>query len=353
MIGVDLFAGAGGLSLGARWAGIKVAIAVEANRWAAETYRRNHPDTLVIEADIRSFCDLPRANGRQIRVLFGGAPCQGFSTSNQRTRNDANPVNWLFKEFLRLVRSWAPEWVVFENVTGIKQTAGGQFLKQVLQGLTDSGYQSQTWILNAADHGVPQKRSRLFVIASLGDRFRISAPEPSSDKTVTVRDAIHDLPVLPNGAATDTLPYACRAESDYAAILRDDAHCCSGHLVTRNAPHILERYRHVPPGGNWSDIPSSFMATYGNTGSCHTGIYHRLVPDSPSVVIGNFRKNMLIHPWQDRGLSIREAARLQSFPDWYVFCGSIGFQQQQVGNAVPPLLASSVFARIRQASGPN
>jgi DNA (cytosine-5)-methyltransferase 1 len=107
----------------------------------------------------------------------------------------------------------------------------------------------------------------------------------------------------------------------------------------------------VPPGGNWKNIPKRLMANYQDRRRCHTGIYRRLKWDQPSVVIGNFRKNMLIHPVQDRSLSVREAARLQSFPDWFEFTGSIGFQQQQVGNAVPPMLAEVVFRRIRQLAG--
>lgn len=153
-----------------------------------------------------------------------------------------------------------------------------------------------------------------------------------------------DLPRLTSGAAIDELPYGSDEPlSDYQAAMRCQANCIvSGNLVTQNSPLIIQRYRHIKPGQNWEAIPAKLMKNYADCSRCHTGIYYRLKWKRPSKVIGNFRKNMLIHPSQHRGLSVREAARLQSFPDDYVFIGSIGFQQQQVADAVPPLLAQAV-----------
>ena len=170
--------------------------------------------------------------------------------------------------------------------------------------------------------------------------------DPTFSCTVTVRDAIGDLPVLRNGASTDEMLYRCTAISPYAQRLRGRLRRCHNHLVSLNAVTIVRRFKCVPPGGNWEAIPAHYMKNYADRTRCHTGIYRRLIYDEPSVVIGNFRKNMLIHPTQNRGLSVREAARLQSFPDSFVFSGSIGFQQQQVGNAVPPLLAKAIFDSI-------
>jgi len=351
MIGVDLFAGAGGLSLGAVQAGIDVRLAVESDEYAASTWAANHNGATIIRSDIRDVREIPIRDRNQTRVLFGGPPCRGFSTSNRRTRTADNPNNWLYQEFLRLARAWNPEWILVENVRGLVDTEGGLFHQAILDSLHSLGYTTSWWILNAADYGVAQVRHRLFVIGNLSG-IKIPPPDRSHSPSrwVSVRSALHDLPSLPNGASSSQLPYRYRPRSKYATRLRGNMQECGNHLVTRNSTLVLRRYRHVPQGGNWENIPSRLMLNYADRHRCHTGIYHRLRDDRPSVVIGNFRKNMLIHPWEDRGLSVREAARLQSFPDSFVFEGSIGFQQQQVGNAVPPLLAQAVFGAILAAA---
>lgn len=344
MIGIDLFAGAGGMSLGAAMAGVRVLEAVEVDRNAAATYAANHDGVVLHRDDIRAYSPRREVLPDDEVIVFGGPPCQGFSTSNQRNRTALNPRNWLFREFLRIVGELEPEWVVIENVSGMLQTEGGIFVTAIEDDLSDSGYTVTRVLLNAAAFGIPQRRSRLFFIGSRAGRTVTLGD--TIEEEVTVWDAIRDLPSLNNGAAIDRLPYRTADCSSYAARLRGDRDECGNHLVTRNAPHILERYEHVPQGGNWEDIPSCLMQNYKDRMGCHTGIYHRLRPDAPAKVIGNFRKNMLIHPHENRGLSVREAARLQSFPDWFEFKGSIGFQQQQVGNAVPPLLAHAVFQAV-------
>ncbi|MFT7009850.1 MAG: DNA (cytosine-5)-methyltransferase 1 [Colwellia sp.] len=347
MIGIDLFAGAGGMSLGARQVGIDVQIVVEADKYAAQTYQRNHtPNVLFHEGDIRTFTkvDLVNPADEQV-VLFGGPPCQGFSTSNQKTRNSENPVNWLFTEFLRVVDLYEPEWIVFENVKGILETEGGLFAQHVLDSISSKGYICESTVLKASEFGVPQNRDRFFIVANrIGASFKFPK---GSNKLVTVEEAIGDLPKLRNGANKCERPYEMKPHSEYSNRMRanSNGHCLN-NLVTRNAKFVIARYKYIPQGGNWENVPDRLMTNYKDKSRCHTGIYHRLSEDKPSVVIGNYRKNMLIHPSQGRGLSVREAARLQSFPDDFIFEGSIGFQQQQVGNAVPPLLAQELFKRI-------
>ena len=347
MIGIDLFSGAGGMSLGARMAGVDVQQVVEADKYAAASYLQNHkPKYGVFVDDIRKFnpVNFENPNNEEL-VVFVGPPCQGFSTSNQRTRSATNENNWLFEEFIRVVNAYRPEWLVFENVKGILETEGGVFVDQIIEEFEELGYTISSSILNATDYGVPQKRDRFFIVGSLNG-VNYQFPKPTHKTPVTVAKAISDLPILSNGASECFVKYSKSATNTYSRLMRGDLKGCHNHLVSRNNKEILKRYKHIPQGGNWENIPDRLMSNYADKSRCHTGIYRRLKLDKPSVVIGNYRKNMLIHPTQDRGLSVREAARLQSFPDYYFFEGSIGFQQQQVGNAVPPLLAKAVFEEL-------
>lgn len=335
------------MSLGARATGVQTVLAVEADRSAAETYAANHPGTPVFRGDIRT---LKTSRLREFRhhedpvVVFGGPPCQGFSYSNLRTRSVDNNDNWLFREFIRVVAVVRPEWVVFENVIGIINTERGRFVNEVESQLAHLDYATASSVLNAKDFGVPQDRSRFFLIASRS--AAPTSPRPTRRRTPTVWEAIRDLPRLRNGASESWMAYNDRAPSAYARRLRNGAARSPNHLVSCNSDEVIRRYTHIPQGGNWEDIPPRLMRNYADRSRCHTGIYHRLRASEPSVVIGNYRKNMLIHPTQQRGLSVREAARIQSFPDHFEFHGSIGFQQQQVGNAVPPMLAEAVFRAI-------
>jgi DNA (cytosine-5)-methyltransferase 1 len=347
MQAIDLFCGAGGMSIGAEMAGISVKYAIELDVHAAQTFSKNHKSTKLFNQDIRQIesSHFSSLKNDEPKIIFGGPPCQGFSTSNQKNRGLNNPNNWLYQEYIRMVKEVRPDWVVFENVKGLIETENGYFLDAVLDGFKKLGYTTSHFVLNSADFGVPQRRNRLFIIASLNG-IEIAKPKPLTTKYVTVREAIEDLPEIENGNKDDAKAYSQSSMGKYARLMRGKIELCTNNLVTNNAPSILKRYEHIPQGGNWEDIPQTLMDNYADVSRCHTGIYRRLREDEPSVVIGNYRKNMLVHPWKNRGLSVREAARLQSIPDKFKFYGSIGFQQQQVGNLVPPLLAKAVFKSI-------
>lgn len=359
---VDLFAGAGGLSLGFENAGFKVAFAVENDVCSAETYRinRNGKSTEVILSDISqiNFTDTLtkfRLKRGEIDILLGGPPCQGFSFSNMKTRTADNPKNQLFKEFLRAVKEIYPKWLLFENVSGIVNFEKGKVIEIINAELNNLGYLCTWDIINSADYGVPQVRKRFFLIGNrMGVKFSFPQPTCGNGEKpyTTVHDAVSDLPLLNNGNEVDALPYRYNDSnlSEYQKKIRRNwgKNYCLNNWTTKSSDLIVKRYKFIPPGGNWQDIPAHLMKNYKNKSNCHSGIYKRLKWSESSIVISNFRKNMLIHPIQHRGLSVRESARIQSFPDWYVFYGRLGSQQQQVADAVPPLLAEILGDKIKK-----
>lgn len=349
LYGIDIFSGAGGLSLGAEMAGTSIMFAVEKDKYAAETYRYNHNNTPIICDDIHNIDPLqhitPIGAGDQL-IVFGGPPCQGFSTSNTVTRNMQNPNNSLFEEFLRFVSVLQPDWFLFENVEGFYRFEKGAIRNKVKRCFEELGYTVNDAIVIASNYGVPQHRNRFIMV---GNRNGILFQFPEKHKKVySVIDAIGDLPELTNGEMEDSLPYRCFAKEagEYAQLMRHGSRTSKQNYVSKNANYVIERYKHIGQGQNWKAIPEELMQNYANKANCHSGIYKRLNPNEPSVVISNYRKNMLIHPFQDRGLSVREAARLQSFPDKFIFKGTLMHIQQQIGNAVPPLLAKAVFEKI-------
>lgn len=339
---IDIFSGAGGMSIGATMAGIDVVIAVEYDKHAAASFKANHPNSEVITKDIREVTFDKKY--KKPFVLFGGPPCQGFSTSNTKTRNSENTNNSLFHEYIRQVKELKPEWFVFENVVGITSYDKGTVINRLEEEFLKLGYKTNWDVLTASDYGVPQNRNRFFMI---GNRLNIDFIFPEKKEfRVTVKEAIEDLPTLKNGDLFDSKAYKKIVPNAYAKFMRGNSEKSLQNYVSRNRDYVLERYKHIKPGQNWKAIPEELMKNYTDTKNCHSGIYKRLDPNSPSVVIANYRKNMLIHPFENRGLSVREAARIQSFPDNFIFKGNLSFQQQQIGNAVPPLLAKAIFEQI-------
>jgi DNA (cytosine-5)-methyltransferase 1 len=351
--GIDLFAGAGGLSYGLSCAGFNMKVGIEIDPHCATTLSRNHKDMKVIVSGIQSvepkkvmeYADVKRGD---LTIVAGGPPCRGFSQSNRRTRNLNNPLNALYKDFFAFVKAIRPHVFLLENVKGLKTLQDGIVLSQILRLGRKLGYHVQWNIVNTEDFSVPQRRKRIIFI---GTPEKIETLfESEKRKIVTVREAIEDLPILQNGNRTDPLKYSRMQDlSDYQRLMRqNNGKEVLNNLVTRNNELVTARYKHIRSGGNWADIPSQLMSNYKNLDNCHRWIYYRLKWDEPSIVISNFRKNMLIHPGQDRGLSVREAARLQSFPDDYIFYGPLSAQQQQIANAVPPFLGEALGENIKR-----
>lgn len=344
--GVDIFSGAGGMSLGAVNAGIEIVLAIDNNENAAKTYIQNHSNTKFIIDDIRNIKTDKKLKDNTF-ILFGGPPCQGFSLSNTKTRNENNPNNYLFKEFLRFVEEINPLWFIFENVEGITTFNKGKTVQEIRTSFEDLGYNVESSVLYASDYGVPQHRNRFFMV---GNRLGIKFVFPEKyNYQVSVNEAISDLPLLKNGDIIDSIPYKSNKDiSEYSKLMRKESIISTQNYVSKNKDYVVERYKYIKQGENWRSIPDHLMTNYQDKTNCHSGIYRRLDAFKPSVVISNYRKNMLIHPFENRGLSVREAARLQSFPDNFIFKGSLMHIQQQIGNAVPPLLAEAIFKQIIQ-----
>lgn len=343
-IAVDIFSGAGGLSVGAGMAGIQTVLAVEFDNFAAQTYQKNHKKTKVINKDIKQVDPLEHTDKYPF-ILFGGPPCQGFSVANTKTRNLDNPNNTMYKEYIRFVEKLKPEWFLFENVVGFKSFNKGTVAKEVEHLLQKLGYETNSQVLCASDFGVPQKRNRFFIIGNKsGIKFNFNEIEKLS--LVSVKEAISDLPSLKNGDQINISEYKHSANNKYLKIMRKKSTKALQNIVSKNKDHVIERYKYINQGQNWKAIPKKLLSNYSSTINMHSGIYRRLEEEKPTVTIANYRKSMLIHPTENRGLSLREAARLQSFPDDFIFEGPLSYQQQQVGNAVPPLLAKAIFKKI-------
>lgn len=359
-LGIDLFAGAGGLSLGASSAGLVLAYAIEGECRAATTYEFNFPHTAVAkeyikEGDAASLCKKLGISQSSIDVLITGPPCQGFSISNLRTRNNANPDNHAWRIIVDFIHYLRPHGVIIENVGGMGTYRNGEVTAKIRQILSNFGYNCRMFKLDAADFGVPQYRKRLFIVAV--DQGVLPEEIPTNHSPiVTVGMAIKDLPMVPNDNKTDQQPYRLygAALSQYQRKMRKrNKGIVRNCLTSKNTDLIVRRFAAVPQGGNWEDIPKDLFTTYSKPENCHRWLYRRLSEDRPSVTISNFRKNMLIHPWLDRTLSVREATRLQGFRDDFVFLGNLRSQQQQVANAVPPQMAESVTRMVLKILGRN
>lgn len=337
---IDLFAGVGGLSLGFEKQGFEVLIANEYDKSIAAAYTENHKNTKMIVGDITSL-DLKETFGSytgKIDVVIGGPPCQGFSQKGQRkTIHDER--NFLFKYYVAVVELVKPKYFVMENVPNLLTAEGGFFFKEIEELFNKMGYSLEHGILNASDYGVPQNRRRAVIIGKLNGAAP-KLPEPQSKK-VTIWDAISDLAYLQSGEGTDKQEYKNAPESDYEKLLRSNSTTLYNHIVTKHSPLALERLAMIPPNAGKEVLPKEHL-----TKSIYSGTWTRMRKDEISVTITTRfdtpSSGKFTHPFLDRAITVREAARIQSFPDDFRFVGNKGSQMKQVGNAVPPLLAAAI-----------
>lgn len=366
----DVFCGAGGLSRGFSKAHFNIISGLDNNSHSIESFAENH-DCTPLCADIREpdifdkIRDSIELNGSSVSnidFVIGGPPCQGFSIAKAEKNTTEHPLNELPSRFIDIVEFLSPTGVVMENVPRILTMGEGQYKESISSKFRDLGYNVEYGVLKAEEFGVPQKRRRAFFLAH--KLRKPSLPQPDQFKfdfslPVSVQEAISDLPELPTGGGGSIeMDYVRPASgiSEYAKSMREneDDSVVFNHRTTRNREKTYQRFKHIPQGGNWKDIPEDLMGNYSNREKTHDHIYQRLVENDPAKTVANFRKQMMVHPTQDRLLSVREAARLQSFPDDYHFKGgSFNARQQMVGNAVPVNLAYSVAKSIARNSKPQ
>ena len=361
---VDLFCGAGGLSHGFMQAGYDVLFGSDIDSTFGQTFMASHPNakfsakpiqTLTVDEILKATHLKPG----QLDVLVGGPPCQGYSVYNHG-RGEQDPRAGLFREYLRIVRGLQPKWLVMENVTGLSSISGGSLINSIVTEIKASGYENVDFqVLKAEEYGVPQERRRIVFIANrLGLPVRFPSKSHNGEQApfVTVWDAIGDLPPIQEqwehegGAA-----YVSGPQNEFQKQLRLHSCLAQNHYGPRLGKANQERIRHIPQGGSWRDVPFDLLPAGMKKAkrSDHTKRYGRPRPTDLSCTIltkCDIHWGAYIHPVQNRAFTVREAARIQSFPDDFVFYGSMTEQFVQVGNAVPPLMARAIANAISESN---
>lgn len=337
---INLFAGVGGLSLGFKMAGFDIVLANEYDESIAAAFKYNNTNTKVIVADIRNLPVEETFAGyrKKTAVIIGGPPCQGFSQKGQRKSiNDER--NFLFRQFVNVVDYVRPQYFVMENVPNLFTVENGYFEKKIIGLFRKKGYFLKTTTLNAGDYGIPQTRRRAVIIGKCGGPAP-TVPKPVNYK-VSIWDAISDLAYLNSGEGKDCDTYRYQPQSNYQQVLREGSDKLYNHRATNHSDLVLKRLRMIPPNGGKEYLPIEHL-----TGSIYSGTWTRMGKNETSVTITTRfdtpSSGKFTHPFLHRAITVREAARIQSFPDSFRFIGTKSSQMKQVGNAVPPLLAKAI-----------
>ena len=343
---IDIFSGVGGMSLGFQQVGFEPLLAVEFDAKIADSYKRNHPNTKVIIDDIAKI-DLRKTFSKyqgKVTAVIGGPPCQGFSQKGKRDILD-DERNYLFRKFIEVVEIVKPQYVLVENVSNILTTENGKFREEIENKFQTLGYGVKSKVINVSDFGVPQMRRRAFFLGKRGD-LKIDLPESNKAKT-SVWDAISDLPKIESGEGEDFYRYSKKPLSDYQRILRRNSKGIYNHISTKHSEIALKRLSLIPAEKGKECLPKEHL-----TKSIYSGTWCRLIKNKQAATITTRfdtpSSGQFTHPVLNRAITVREAARLQSFPDDYIFYGNKSSQMKQVGNAVPPLLASIIANLIKK-----
>ena len=364
---IDLFCGAGGLSLGFEMAGFNILAGFEIEPNFLDTYKNSHPKSKGFNVDLNnidilSFLKNNDINPKDIDVVIGGPPCQGFSTVGNRMIDD--PRNNLVRIYADIVNEIKPKMFLMENVSGLASMKNGQgdlIKDELIDIFNEIGYNVKSKVLLAADYGVPQFRKRIFFVGikkSYKSNFKFPKPThhdknslltyfENSKSYLTVKDAFSDLPLIECNESAEE--YDKDPENDYQKFCRKNSSRLFNHKAPNHSKVVVERIKNIPQGGNHGDLPDDLKLKRG-----YPNIYGKLDENKPSdTITGNCgcasAPGRFLHPTCNRVMTVREAARLQSFPDFVEFKGSSSQQYKQVGNAVPPLLAKAIALQMKNS----
>jgi len=337
---IDLFCGAGGLSYGFERAGFKVLLGIDNDPAALKTFEINHRGSKSICADITktSYNDIKTVTGAAaIDVIVGGPPCQGMSLSGPRKFDD--PRNKLYLSFIRLVNEIQPKAFIIENVPGLTGLFGSEIKNSIIKTFRDIGYQIECEILCSADYGVPQTRRRVVFVGYKTGKFKY--PDINK-KQISCAEALSDLPPLVETTGEQEMPYHTEPRSEYQKLMRKRSKSVKNHIAAKHSENVQKTISLIPPGGNYKSLPKG----YKSTRNFHVA-WTRFPDDKPAPTIDTGHRHHF-HYKYDRVPTVRECARIQSFPDDFVFTGNKTEQFRQVGNAVPPLMAERIAEQVKK-----
>jgi DNA (cytosine-5)-methyltransferase 1 len=334
----SLFSGCGGLDLGFKQAGFNVIAAVDNWADALKTHSLNFPGTEIINTDLGNIDIklLNKFNGK-IDVVIGGPPCQGFSISGKRDIND--PRNNLYIGFLDVVKFLSPKAFVMENVPNLVAMNNGKIKDKILADFEQLGYKTVYKILLASDFGAPQNRKRVFFVGLKNKEFKFPSPIFDAKNKITCYQAISD---LPDKDIEDGKQYTNKPKSSFQELMREKSLGIYNHQLTKHDQKTINTIALVPDGGNYKDLPVSLQ----NTRRVNIA-WTRYASNKPSLTIDTGHRHHFHYKFH-RVPTVRESARLQSFPDHFIFCGSKTSQYKQVGNAVPPILANIIAKELKK-----
>lgn len=344
---IDFFSGCGGLSYGFVQAGYDVIIGIDNDKAALQTFEYNHPNSLGLMLDLfdENFIKVldEKVGNKNVDIIIGGPPCQGFSLTGARDSNDKR--NQLFRSMFVAIDKYSPKVVVIENVPGLKTLYGGYYYNEITKEFDKRNYHWEAKVLYAPEYGIPQIRRRLVFIATRNDIKSIKHPLPiitNPENYVTTEQAISDLPSLIGGESQEFMEYTDGPKFSYAKQMRYGSKGIYNHIPTTHSDLVISVISQVPEGGNYKDLPKGV----GESRKFNEA-WTRYDRHKPSKTIDTGHRNHF-HYCYNRIPTVRENARLQSFPDKFIFMGTKTQQYRQVGNAVPPILGYHIAKSIEE-----